>query len=66
MSKVDMMDGICWCFVQMYDLAYEKAKTILWSNRNVLEKIVEELLEFEILTGKVMNVVWFQNLSKVM
>ncbi|CAH1414735.1 unnamed protein product [Lactuca virosa] len=37
---------------KMYDLAYEKAKTILWSNRNVLEKIVEELLEFEILTGK--------------
>ncbi|KAI3698633.1 hypothetical protein L2E82_42328 [Cichorium intybus] len=37
---------------KMYDLAYEKAKTILWSNQNVLEKIVEELLEFEILTGK--------------
>lgn len=37
---------------KMYDLAYEKAKLILWSNRNVLEKIVEELLEYEILTGK--------------
>ncbi|KAI3788421.1 hypothetical protein L2E82_01187 [Cichorium intybus] len=31
---------------------YEKAKAILWSNENVLEMIVEELLEFEILTGK--------------
>lgn len=37
---------------KIYDLAYEKAKLILWSNRNVLEKIVEELLEYEILTGK--------------
>ncbi|KAJ0446515.1 putative peptidase M41, AAA+ ATPase domain, ATPase, AAA-type, core [Helianthus annuus] len=37
---------------KMYDLAYEKAKSILWSNRIVLEKIVEELLESEILTGK--------------
>ncbi|KAL8201414.1 hypothetical protein R6Q57_012753 [Mikania cordata] len=37
---------------KIYDLAYEKAKSILWSNRIVLEKIVEELLEFEILTGK--------------
>ncbi|KAL4590160.1 hypothetical protein LXL04_003082 [Taraxacum kok-saghyz] len=37
----------------MYDLAYEKAKTILLSNQNVVEKTVEELLEFEILTGNV-------------
>ncbi|KAJ9549345.1 hypothetical protein OSB04_021888 [Centaurea solstitialis] len=37
---------------KIYDLAYEKAKFILWSNRHVLEKIVEELLEYEILTGK--------------
>ncbi|XP_071702217.1 probable inactive ATP-dependent zinc metalloprotease FTSHI 5, chloroplastic [Rutidosis leptorrhynchoides] len=37
---------------KMYDLAYEKAKFILWNNRTVLEKTVEELLEFEILTGK--------------
>ncbi|PWA91797.1 ftsH extracellular protease family [Artemisia annua] len=37
---------------KIYDLAYEKAKSILWSNRSVLEKTVEELLEFEILTGK--------------
>ncbi|XP_076950574.1 putative inactive ATP-dependent zinc metalloprotease FTSHI 5, chloroplastic [Bidens hawaiensis] len=37
---------------KIYDLAYEKAKSILWSNRVVLEKVVEELLEFEILKGK--------------
>lgn len=39
--------------LQMYDLAYCKAKEMLLKNRQVLEKIVEELLEFEILTGKV-------------
>lgn len=37
----------------MYDLAYYKAKEMLQKNRRVLEKIVDELLEFEILTGKV-------------
>lgn len=37
----------------MYDLAYLKAKELLQKNHRVLEKIVEELLEFEILTGKV-------------
>ncbi|KAJ0080512.1 hypothetical protein Patl1_23124 [Pistacia atlantica] len=37
---------------KMYDLAYCKAKEMLQKNRRVLEKIVEELLEFEILTGK--------------
>nr|XP_043606226.1 probable inactive ATP-dependent zinc metalloprotease FTSHI 5, chloroplastic [Erigeron canadensis] len=37
---------------KMYDLAYEKAKSILWNNRSVLEKTVEQLLESEILTGK--------------
>lgn len=43
----------------MFDLAYLKAREILQKNRLVLEKIVEELLEFEILTGKVMSVgVW--------
>ncbi|MFQ6634997.1 hypothetical protein Gotur_011263, partial [Gossypium turneri] len=36
----------------IYDLAYEKAREMLKKNRQVLEKIVEELLEFEILTGK--------------
>ncbi|KAL5566845.1 hypothetical protein UlMin_030009 [Ulmus minor] len=36
----------------MYDLAYCKAKEMLQKNRQVLEKIVDELLEFEILTGK--------------
>lgn len=37
---------------KIYDLAYEKAKSILRSNHIVLEKTVEELLEFEMLTGK--------------
>ncbi|GAA0147429.1 metalloprotease [Lithospermum erythrorhizon] len=37
---------------KMYKLAYEKAKGMLQKNRQVLEKIVEELLEYEILTGK--------------
>ncbi|ESQ49606.1 hypothetical protein EUTSA_v10022034mg [Eutrema salsugineum] len=38
--------------VKIYDLAYEKAKGMLLKNRRVLEKITEELLEFEILTQK--------------
>lgn len=42
-------------YVQMYYLAYDKAKGILQNNYRVLEKTVEELLEFEILTGKVKN-----------
>lgn len=37
----------------MYYLAYDRAKDMLQKNRPVLEKIVDELLEFEILTGKV-------------
>ncbi|KAJ6883908.1 inactive ATP-dependent zinc metalloprotease FTSHI 5 [Populus alba x Populus x berolinensis] len=37
---------------KLYDLAYLKAKGMLQKNRRVLEKIVEELLEFEILSGK--------------
>ncbi|XP_056168151.1 probable inactive ATP-dependent zinc metalloprotease FTSHI 5, chloroplastic isoform X1 [Syzygium oleosum] len=37
---------------KMYDLAYYKAKEMLQKHRRVLEKIVDELLEFEILTGK--------------
>ncbi|TKY52101.1 ATP-dependent zinc metalloprotease FtsH 3 [Spatholobus suberectus] len=37
---------------KMFDLAYLKAWEMLQKNRLVLEKIVEELLEFEILTGK--------------
>ncbi|XP_052203783.1 probable inactive ATP-dependent zinc metalloprotease FTSHI 5, chloroplastic isoform X2 [Diospyros lotus] len=37
---------------KMYDLAYDKAKTMLQNNHRVLEKIVDELVEFEILTGK--------------
>lgn len=38
---------------QVYDLAFDKAKDMLLKNRVALEKIVEELLEFEIMTGKV-------------
>ncbi|RYQ91017.1 hypothetical protein Ahy_B09g096901 isoform B [Arachis hypogaea] len=38
---------------KMFDLAYLKASQMLQKNRQVLEKIVEELLEFEILTAKV-------------
>ncbi|XP_059633376.1 probable inactive ATP-dependent zinc metalloprotease FTSHI 5, chloroplastic [Cornus florida] len=37
---------------KMYNLAYDKAVKMLQNNRRVLEKIVDELLEFEILTGK--------------
>lgn len=37
----------------MYNLAYDKAREMLQENSRVLEKIVEELLEFEMLTGKV-------------
>ncbi|KAG4911184.1 hypothetical protein JHK87_057300 [Glycine soja] len=37
---------------KMFNLAYLKAREMLQKNRLVLEKIVEELLEFEILTGK--------------
>ncbi|KAH9771394.1 putative inactive ATP-dependent zinc metalloprotease FTSHI 5 [Citrus sinensis] len=37
---------------KVYDLAYYKAKEMLQKNRKVLEKVVEELLEYEILTGK--------------
>ncbi|XP_073314829.1 probable inactive ATP-dependent zinc metalloprotease FTSHI 5, chloroplastic [Primulina huaijiensis] len=37
---------------KIYNLAYDKAKMMLQKNHLVLEKIVEELLEYEILTGK--------------
>ncbi|XP_050382303.1 probable inactive ATP-dependent zinc metalloprotease FTSHI 5, chloroplastic [Argentina anserina] len=37
---------------KIHDLAYYKAKEMLNQNRRVLEKMVEELLEFEILTAK--------------
>lgn len=40
-------------YLQIYNLAYDKAKTVLQKNKVVLEKIVEELLEYEILSGKV-------------
>jgi len=35
---------------------HDKAKYMLKKNRKVLEKIVDELLEFEVLTGKVRRV----------
>uniref|UniRef100_A0A6V7QXZ2 AAA+ ATPase domain-containing protein n=1 Tax=Ananas comosus var. bracteatus TaxID=296719 RepID=A0A6V7QXZ2_ANACO len=37
---------------KMYDLGYDKAREMLLKNRKVLEKIVEQLLEFENLTGE--------------
>ncbi|KAI3453265.1 hypothetical protein Pfo_009928 [Paulownia fortunei] len=37
---------------KIYNLAYDKAKMLLQKNYLILEKIVEELLEYEILTGK--------------
>ncbi|KAL2509751.1 FtsH extracellular protease family [Forsythia ovata] len=37
---------------KIYYLAYDKAKMMLQKNRPVLEKIVEELLQYEILTEK--------------
>lgn len=40
---------------KIYDLAYCRAKEMLAKNRQVLEKFVEELLECEILTGKVLE-----------
>ncbi|MCD7460966.1 hypothetical protein HAX54_044921 [Datura stramonium] len=36
----------------MYYMAYDKAKVMLQTNRQVLEKIVEELLKYEVLTRK--------------
>ncbi|WMV14425.1 hypothetical protein MTR67_007810 [Solanum verrucosum] len=36
----------------MYYMAYDKAKGMLQKNRQVLEKIVEELLKYEVLTRK--------------
>lgn len=39
--------------LQMYNLAYDKAKEMLQNNRRVLEQIVEQLLMFENLTGHV-------------
>ncbi|XVE62702.1 hypothetical protein DITRI_Ditri06bG0140900 [Diplodiscus trichospermus] len=46
---------------KIYDLAYQKAKEMLKKNRLVLEKIVEELLEFEILTGKDLERIFNEN-----
>ncbi|KAJ8467400.1 hypothetical protein OPV22_029952 [Ensete ventricosum] len=37
---------------KIYDLAYDKAKEMLQKNRKVLEIIVEQLLNFETLTGE--------------
>ncbi|XVF57066.1 hypothetical protein PTKIN_Ptkin06aG0173700 [Pterospermum kingtungense] len=46
---------------KIYDLAYQRAKEMLEKNRRVLEKIVEELLEFEILTGKDLERIFNEN-----
>lgn len=41
-------------------MAYDKAKILLQKNHLVLEKIVEELIEYEILTGKVcIQLLWW-------
>lgn len=53
MGYVVMKPSINAWFLQMYNLAYDKAREMLQKNHRVLEKIVEELLEFEMLTGKV-------------
>ncbi|KAI4303029.1 hypothetical protein MLD38_038710 [Melastoma candidum] len=37
---------------EMYNLAFDRASEMLRKNRQSLEKIVEDLLEYEILTGK--------------
>ncbi|KAH6792607.1 FtsH extracellular protease family [Perilla frutescens var. hirtella] len=37
---------------KIYNMAYDKAKILLQKNYLVLEKMVEELIEYEILTGK--------------
>lgn len=39
--------------MQIYDSAYDKAKEMLQKNCRVLEATVEQLLEYENLTGKV-------------
>ncbi|XP_004304783.1 PREDICTED: uncharacterized protein LOC101297468 [Fragaria vesca subsp. vesca] len=46
---------------KIHDLAYFKAKEMLNQNRRVLEKIVEELLEFEILTAKDLGRIFEEN-----
>lgn len=37
----------------MYNLAFDKAEEILMKNRKALENIVEDLIQFENLTGEV-------------
>ncbi|XP_062002675.1 probable inactive ATP-dependent zinc metalloprotease FTSHI 5, chloroplastic [Rosa rugosa] len=46
---------------KIHDLAYYKAKEMLHRNRRVLEKMVEELLEFEILTAKDLGRIFEEN-----
>lgn len=50
-SETEVSFSFLW---QMYYLAYDKALDMLQKNRPVLEKIVDELLDYEILTGKVL------------
>ncbi|PKA60946.1 ATP-dependent zinc metalloprotease FtsH [Apostasia shenzhenica] len=46
---------------EMYNLAYEKAKEMLQKNRQVLEVIVEQLLEYENLTGEDLICIFEEN-----
>ncbi|KAJ4968871.1 hypothetical protein NE237_015572 [Protea cynaroides] len=46
---------------KLYNLAYDRAKELLQKNHKVLEKIVEELLEFEILTGEDLKRIFEEN-----
>ncbi|KAI3980697.1 hypothetical protein MKX01_025262 [Papaver californicum] len=45
----------------MYNLAYDKANEMLQKNSRVLQNIVDELLEFEILTGKDLERIFVEN-----
>ncbi|XP_047319019.1 probable inactive ATP-dependent zinc metalloprotease FTSHI 5, chloroplastic [Impatiens glandulifera] len=46
---------------KMYDLAYNKARGLLEKNRSIMEKIVEELIEYEILSGKDLERIFAEN-----
>lgn len=46
---------------KIYDSAYMKAREMLQKNKRVLEKIVDELLEYEILTGKDVQRIFMEN-----
>ncbi|XP_042464701.1 probable inactive ATP-dependent zinc metalloprotease FTSHI 5, chloroplastic [Zingiber officinale] len=46
---------------QIYDLAYDKAKEMLWKNHKLLETIVEQLLIHENLTGEDLQKIFKDN-----